>query len=82
MRLVIRNVRHLVIAISTLLFLICLAAIAALPRPFRPLEYFVIGTLLAALGFVTVFLWYGMHWLTIRERASSARTSLFVALSD
>ena len=72
----IRNVQHLVIAVSALFLLICLVAIASLPRPFRPLEYFVIGTLLTALGFVTVFLWYGMHLLTIRERALRARTSL------
>jgi hypothetical protein len=68
-KLVIRSVQHLVIAVSGLFLLICLAAIAALPRPFRPLEYLVIGTLLTALGFVTVFLWSGMHLLTIRERA-------------
>lgn len=76
MKLVIRNVQHVVIAVSALFLLICLVAIAALPRPFRPLEYFAMGTLLTAPGFVTVFLWYGMHLLTIRERASRARTSL------
>jgi len=61
------------IGLSAIFLTVCSAPFATLPRPFKPLECMIAGTLLTAVGLLLVFLRLGWQRHRAMSRLAIAR---------